>query len=673
MRKTLIVLAVIFMICPGAFAETKTPDQLQKIIITPNRFSQKFKNSTAELSIITKEDIKNSGAEVLLDVFRTIKGVVVRDYYGNGARASVDLRGFGETSSSNALVLVDGRRANTPDLSGVDWMQIPLDRVERVEILHGGTGSVLYGDNAVGGVVNIITKSGHTKKPTFEVYSSAGSYNMNKESISCDGATDNTSYSFTLARFETNGYRKNSEYRSKDFGVKLKHDLNDAIALKLSGNIHDADLGLPGHLNDNEYSTLSHKDSTSSQSDDNVGEDDYYIKVGLEGLTFDIGILNLDLSFRRKTSDSFFPQRWIPTISKMKLDTVSFTPNFTCTLDLFGRPNKIITGIDIYQTNNEVNDYDSSDESQSSDNDIDKRSIGFYISDSFDITEFLSVDLGVRHEKIVHNLNYIDLTNTYPAVREKSKRKEEAYKGGLVYILNNETQAFFNVSKSFRSPLTDEFLYFFEVAPWNYERRMDKGLSTQTSLSYDCGVRHAFNEYLRSDITVFHMDLENEIYLEPSTYKNDNYEKTRRQGVNMQLDFKLTDRITAFANGMYTKARFKKGTYGGNTVPMVPIKKISIGLNLGLWKNLKVVPILNYVGKRYMINDQANQAGKLDAYFVADVRVAWEHKKYEFFFNVNNIFDRDYVEYAITNSGATAKNYYPSPRRNFTFGVKFTF
>ena len=65
-----------------------------------------------------------------------------------GKSASVDIRGFGETAPLNTLVLVDGRRVNEIDLSGVDWTQIPLDQIERIEIVRGA-GSVLYGDNAL--------------------------------------------------------------------------------------------------------------------------------------------------------------------------------------------------------------------------------------------------------------------------------------------------------------------------------------------------------------------------------------------------------------------------------------------------------------------------------------------------------------------------------------------
>lgn len=677
MRKILfrVVLALVLSATKLAVAEeemvSQTPEQIQKIIITPNRFSQKFQNSTGEISIITREDIENSGAEILLDVFRTIKGVIVRDYYGNGARASVDLRGFGETSNSNALVLVDGRRVNMVDLSGVNWLQIPLERIERIEILHGGTGTVLYGDNAVGGVINIITKSGKTEKPTYELYASGGSYNMNKQSFSCDGTAEELSYSFTASRHDTNGYRENGEVCSSDFGSKIKYDVNDNVSLRLSGSYHEEDIGLPGPLNKEEYATLSRRDSKSSERDNNVGEKDYYLKLGVEGLTFDMGIANLDFSFRRKTSATYWPNWWTPTSSYTLVDTFALTPNYTCTLDLFGRSNKIIAGVDFYKTDCKLNDYNTSNDTKSKDNDIDKTNLGFYLSDSFDITDNLSLDVGMRHEIIKYGLNYIDLTGTYSNINENQKRKEEAYKAGLVYILSEDTQVFFNAAKSFRSPLTDEFLYYQSVAPW--DRQLDTGLSTQTSLGYDCGFRHAFNEYLRADLAIFHMDLANEIYYDPVTYRNSNYEKTRHQGVNLQVDFKLTNKITAFANWMYTRARFRKGTYDNNTIPMVPLNKASAGLNLGFWKNFKVIPIINFVGRRFPISDQANQTGKLDSYITLDIRMSYEAENYEIFFNANNIFNRKYVEYAVTNSTGSAINYYPSPERNFSAGIKLKF
>jgi len=130
---------------------------LEEVVVTATRDIQEIRKIPANVTVITKEKIAESNAQAVTDVLKDEVGVVVRDFFGTGKSASVDIRGFGETGPLNTLVLVDGRRINEIDLSGVDWTQIPLDQVERIEIVRGA-GSVLYGDNAVGRVNNIITK-----------------------------------------------------------------------------------------------------------------------------------------------------------------------------------------------------------------------------------------------------------------------------------------------------------------------------------------------------------------------------------------------------------------------------------------------------------------------------------------------------------------------------------
>jgi len=136
---------------------------LEKIVVTPYRYGESLAKTAADVTVVTQDDIEGTNAQNVVDVLRTLPGITVKDYYGNGTKAVVDIGGFGEQAALNVLVLVDGRRINDVDLSGVDWSQIPLDRVERIEVVHGGAGAVLYGDNASSGVINIITKKGSGK------------------------------------------------------------------------------------------------------------------------------------------------------------------------------------------------------------------------------------------------------------------------------------------------------------------------------------------------------------------------------------------------------------------------------------------------------------------------------------------------------------------------------
>lgn len=132
----------------AAWADDKTT--IGEVVVTATRYEEKTTDVPASVSVITEEDIKRSTAQNIPDLLRTLPGVLVNDITGNRRSFTVDLRGFGETAPLNTLVLVDGRRLNEPDLSGVDWTEIPIERVSRIEVIRGGRGSVLYGDNATG-------------------------------------------------------------------------------------------------------------------------------------------------------------------------------------------------------------------------------------------------------------------------------------------------------------------------------------------------------------------------------------------------------------------------------------------------------------------------------------------------------------------------------------------
>ncbi len=210
--------------------------------------------------------------------------VVVRDFYGNGKTASVDIRGFGETGTLNVLVLVDGRRVNDIDLSGVDWTQISLDQVERIEIVRG-SGSVLYGDNATGGVINIITK--RPEKPfSTQAEGVAGSYGYYKGGASAGGKWGPLSAILSASYQDTDGYRENGFLKAKDVGGKIIYDLNENISFNLSGSFHQDDSGLPGGLPKAIYEVDRR---ATLAPDDKAKTDDGYLALGTKAKFGDLG------------------------------------------------------------------------------------------------------------------------------------------------------------------------------------------------------------------------------------------------------------------------------------------------------------------------------------------------------------------------------------------------
>ena len=125
-----------------------------------------------------------------------------------GRDATVDIRGFGATATSNTLILVDGLRVNPVDLGSIIWSSIPLESVERIEIIRG-SGAVLYGDGATGGVINIITdKSG---RPRATIAATLGSKDYKGVDAQLANGNDKAYFNLFANHADANGYRDNGQ------------------------------------------------------------------------------------------------------------------------------------------------------------------------------------------------------------------------------------------------------------------------------------------------------------------------------------------------------------------------------------------------------------------------------------------------------------------------------
>jgi iron complex outermembrane receptor protein len=129
----------------------------ETILITATRTERSVQSIPANPTVITSEDIRRGGFTSAPEALQKRAGLHVRNFSDNPGRASVDIRGFGENSQGRVLVLVNGRRINRPDLGPINWSQIPMGNIDRIEVVRGAQ-SALYGDYAVGGVINIITR-----------------------------------------------------------------------------------------------------------------------------------------------------------------------------------------------------------------------------------------------------------------------------------------------------------------------------------------------------------------------------------------------------------------------------------------------------------------------------------------------------------------------------------
>jgi iron complex outermembrane receptor protein len=657
--------AVVCFACGQAFCAAEEV-KLERIVVTPSRYSQELNATGASVNVITKKDIDSSGAQIVLDALRRVPGLVVRDWVGNASKASVDIRGFGEQGGMDVLVLIDGRRVNEVDQSGVDWTQIPLNQVERIEVVRGGN-SVLYGDNASSGVINIITKTGKGK-PRWEIEMQGGSFDANLQKLSLNGAQNKLSFWLNASRESTHGYRNNSFYKAHDFAAKINYEVNDDFSCRFNTGFHRAGYGLPGALSTSNLSNFNRR--YSKYGDDRAMDKDFYFVLGASKDIDGFGAVDMDASYRhRKVLTDLIGGNagWNPLL-KSRIDTYGFTPKYRLDKVLLGFRNKFISGLDFYRYDYASDTFNSVNTLQDF-SDINKTALGAYLEDSFYITKELIFTAGYRYEAERYEFDYHDNSGTYADVDKNIRPNKKAYNAGLVYNYSADSAVFLTTNQSFRFPATDEYF------TWG---SLNTELKPQTSRNYEAGIRHTFWPGTELSLSFFCMNIKNELLYNPrggpyNLGANENYDKTRHEGIEAGLELKPFDNLGIFGDYSYTKATFIKGIYDGKHVPLVPSHKGSVGVKLSLLKNFTLNISGNYTGERYFINDQSNAFSRLNSYFIANVNLIYSFKDTSLRLGVNNFTDKRYSEYGVCNNITGAKNYYPNPGRNFNIKLEQKF
>jgi iron complex outermembrane receptor protein len=645
------------MVLPFVVSAEEETITLTEVVVTATRYEKQISEVPAHVTVITKEDIQNSPAQNIPELLKTVTGVHVNDIAGNNRNYIVDLRGFGETASSNTLVLVDGRRINQADLSGVDWTEIPLERVERIEVIRGGRGGVLYGDNASGGMINIITREGAPLKGGGEL--AAGSYDTFRGSAFVGARYDNLSLSLTGKYLNSNGYRDNSDTEAKDVGLNLNYQATDSLKVHFSTGYHKDDTGLPGGLKESDFAAGASRTDTT-HPDDYADVEDYYFKIVPEITFLGDNFFKIDMSYRKRSFLSYASGDFGHFTGDSDINTVIISPQILFKHSIREAKNTLTLGIDYVKSDNDiVNQSVFFGDSTIGLFDLEKENYGFYLHDAINIGEKFYLSGGYRHDRADFTFN--------PSTPDKTDMSEDAYTAGVNYTFYEQSYIYCSYSRSFRYPLLDELYSFFT-------NTVNTDLKPQTTDNYEIGVRHYFNDNLYAHLNLFRIDTDQEIVFNPVTYTNENLDgKTRRDGIEISLFVKPIDWLTLKGGYTYLDAEIREGMFKGKEIPNVPKHKVDIYVLTSLGKGFTVTLNGVYVGERPFISDFSNEYGNQDSYIVLNSKIQYKWKSFTTFLDINNLTDTEYSEYGVLGGYPLERAFYPSPRINFLAGVKMEF
>ncbi len=586
------------------------------------------------ISVITADDIRASGATTANEAVIRMLGVPGRiDYYG-GANYTLDLRGFGEATNSNQVVVLDGQRLNESDLGSAFLSGVSIDTIERIEVLRG-SGAVLYGEGATGGVIVITTKAGQGKdrRNSAAAYVGVGSNSLRELRASATLASGGFSLDVSGQRRDTDNHRDNFRAESDAASVTAQWS-NDALRWGVRHSQDAVDTRLPGGL------TIAQFESNPSQT--NTPADWARIRNSRDALFAEALLgdwqLAADVGWREKQLRS--------ASYDYDVDANSFGLRARHETTLGGAKNQLVIGLDDTRWARVA--YGSKS---------DHKSRAWYVQDDVTLASGTRFSGGVRTE-------HID-----KAANDGSSRladRQNAWELGVSHPFSSASRMWARMGHSFRLANVDEFSFTNPAV----------AIRPQTSRDMEAGWRWK-DAAVQFETRLYRNALTDEIGYDPQALgtgpfdgRNVNFDPTRRQGLEVEGRWDVDSALSLSANLNVRRASFRSGSYAGRDVPLVARETVALRAQWVPAEGHRVTGGVNWVGARYA--DFANQC-RMPSYTTADVRYARQLKGMELSLSISNLFDRQYYTLGFGCSGGQTASVYPEAGRALVAGLRVSF
>jgi outer membrane receptor for ferrienterochelin and colicins len=612
-----IVCACLILYSKPNLAAEEEPIEVEKIVVTGSRTEENYSDSSRKIDIIGSKEIDEVQATDLSDVLSYSDSIEVSNYGGPGAAKTLKMRG---STASQVMVLVDGRPINSPRDGQTDLSTIPLDNIDRVEILHGPASS-LYGSSAMGGVVQIITKKPPIQGSSTEATSSFGTFRTYQERLSHGQRIGDFGYLVSGGYQSSQGFRQNSAFNSKDLNVKMDYNLTPDQNISVNTGFYNSLVGTPGEI-------------TAPDLDDKQRVLKNYIDLNWR-MTIDADTTisakiynNYDrLEFMENTAGSFFDTpfaKFIHTTQTRGID-VQLDKQFNDFYRAIGGLNYILN----------LNDSTSTAKHRYT-------VFAGYLNNEFNIREDLKADLGAR----------IDDYSNFGLQASPSL--------SLLYKIKEKTKLHGLISRSFRAPTFNDLYWPAEFWPGGGSQG-NPNLMPEKGTTGEIGVETEVNQYIQTSMTYFKSFYNDLIQWAPDAvgvWMPTNISFAVIEGVEFKNTWQLIEKLEIGLNYTYQLAKDDK-TH--KFLVYQPKNKINIsvghknvlGWNMGIngqWTGLK-------------FNDAENTT-KVKGVFVLGFRASKKWKSgVTYFMNINNALNKKYQP---------VRNY-PAPGFDLTSGVKFEF
>jgi iron complex outermembrane receptor protein len=668
------------------------------VIVSGSRFEENLNEVPANVQVITREEISESTSTNIPDILSQIGGLNIRNTAGGQLNlgATIDMGGYGPTAKDTTLVLVDGQRINPIDSSNISWESIPLDSINRIEILRGGA-SVQYGNGALGGVINIITNGG--KSNLNQVSTSYGSFNTLVNNAIFRNTIEQTTLQLSANTSNTNGWRQNSAANAYSFDAKVIQSLGgkDNVYADLFYSYSNQQMpgGTLGQVGQGNPQLAKFNNIGSGNTANNTG-----LRVGLAKELSSMFQLEVDGFYSNKTT--FFNQPYYstaasgvgsyPTISPSFTNYDGWQANFSPRIKgNFGSLGTSIVGYEFNKANQSSGSTYSAIMNQvapsqgaavsplASSTNASLYNQSIYFIGKLPVTRSIDLDGGYRYQTQSASANGVSIwsgtTNPNPNQTYSANAGDVAFnfkyrEGQRVYVKWNQ---------SYRFPNVDEF--------WGWSSaggspQFGGILKPQTAQTYELGGNWQLPQ---ANITasIFTSVSQNEILYNPATYNNSNspYE-INRNGANLNLLSAITSKLSIGGGGTIQNAFYANGPYQNQAIAQVPNLLLNARATYVLSSNWSLGGVVNYVSNQHYdaAPSSYNSLTVMPSYTVADVYANYKTGNWETRLTVKNVGNAQYATYGgygyvqlPNNSSGNSYYYYANDPRSVYVSAKYTF
>ena len=616
-RARVIAAAVVLISGIGSIVSAQEKNvTLNEIVVTATKTEKELKDVTQSVTVITADEIKRSTASTAAEVLQQAAGAVVDTYGTPGSVNSIHLRG---SSAGQVVVLLDGIRLNNPlnGQSDLSALPISIEDIDRIEIVRGPS-SALYGADAVGGVVNIITKK--PASTVSRISGAAGSNGYDNLQLSTSLRKGAGYFSVTGSRETSDGYRLNGDLDQWIVNGRAGYDVSKVTSIDLTANYISKENGVPG--------SIQFPSPFARQQDRGL-------VLGASFRTRFSKTLDLKISGSR-SEDQLRYQDPFPFFGPPPIDSLHKSTSKVGEAQvnwLAGSWSLFTLGYE--QRKDSLSSTDAGDHETTND--------AWYLQDEMSLGDSLIVVIGGREDK--HSV-YGD---------QFSPRTSARY-----IVAGSGTIIRASYGKSFRAPTFGD-LY------WNDSFTVgNPNLKPESSKEYEAGIEQPLGLGNRIKLTGFHRKVTDLINYNANVFPGtfENIGKVDIKGVEAEAAVKVSATMSVGANYAYLKA---VDQVSGDKIysPLYPKNQAKGYIDVALDTNVHF-----YTDAR-MVEYYVQQGEPLWRYTVVDAKIAQKFgrrtdAKGEIYFAMNNVFDRKYDSYRFFGN-------YPAAPREIRGGITIPF